>query len=42
MADNSEFKEVYNVWYFLAAVVTLLALPLMHIVLGWYTFVISQ
>ena len=42
MADDGEFKEVFNVWYFLAAIATLLAFPLMHILLGWYTFVISQ
>ncbi|MDM7860246.1 hypothetical protein QTP81_06535 [Alteromonas sp. ASW11-36] len=42
MADNSEFKEVYNWWYFLAALGTLVALPLMHIVLGWIVFFFSH
>jgi hypothetical protein len=42
MADNGNFKEVYNVWYFLAAVGVLLALPLMHVILGWFTFVIAK
>ncbi|WP_276201937.1 hypothetical protein [Aestuariibacter salexigens] len=38
MADDQNFKEVYNVWYFLGAVATLVALPLMHVILGWLTF----
>ena len=38
MADNSEFKEVYNKWYFLGAVVALLAFPLLPTICGWFTF----
>lgn len=38
MADNSEFKEVYNKWYFLGSLVTLLAFPLLHIICGWFAF----
>ncbi len=38
MANNEDFKEVYNKWYFLGSLVTLLALPLMHIIAGWFTF----
>lgn len=38
MGDTQEFKEVYNVRYFLASVAILLGLPLMHIVIGWFAF----
>lgn len=38
MGESQEFKEVYNVGYFFAALVTLLALPLMHIIIGWFAF----
>lgn len=42
MADNSDFKEVYNGWYFLGALGVLLVLPLMHILAGVYQFVLSN
>jgi hypothetical protein len=42
MASNSDFKEVYNWWYFLAALGVLLLFPLMHIGLGWYVFFFSR
>jgi hypothetical protein len=32
MSDDTEFKEVFNWWYFFAIVVTLVAFPLLHIV----------
>lgn len=38
MAEHGEFKEVFNWWYFLACVVTLVAFPLMHVIAGWFTF----
>lgn len=42
MADNSEFKEVYNWQYFFLALGVLVMIPLMHIVLGWYVFYFSH
>ena len=39
MTENTEFKEVFNWWYFIGIVVTLLAFPLLHVLAGWYAFV---
>ncbi|MFT4653940.1 MAG: hypothetical protein ACJA0G_001812 [Kangiellaceae bacterium] len=32
MSDNTEFKEVFNWWYFFGIVGILVAFPLLHIV----------
>jgi hypothetical protein len=42
MSNDTEFKEVFNGWYFLGGLVVLLALPLMHILAGWYVFFFSN
>ena len=42
MSNDTEFKEVFNGWYLLAILVTLLALPLMHIISGWYVLFFSN
>ncbi|WP_261348343.1 hypothetical protein [Alteromonas oceanisediminis] len=42
MGNNSDFKEAFNWWYFGAILVTLLALPLMHVILGWIVFFFSN
>lgn len=42
MSDDTEFKEVFNPWYFLGILVTLLVFPLMHILAGWYVFFFSN
>ncbi len=41
MAGNEDFKEVFNWWYFLGAVVALLAFPLLPTLAGWFTFYFS-
>ncbi len=38
MQDHSAEKDPFNWGYFFAAVAVLLALPLMHVILGWLTF----
>ncbi|WP_281358651.1 hypothetical protein [Alteromonas ponticola] len=38
MADNIKFNEPFNWWYFFAIIAVLVALPLMHIIAGWFTF----
>ena len=42
MSNDTEFKEVFNGWYFLGVLGVLLALPLMHILAGWYVFFFSN
>jgi hypothetical protein len=42
MSNDTEFKEAFNGWYLLVILGTLLALPLMHIVSGWYVFFFSN
>ena len=42
MADDGEFNEAFNWWYFLGIVLALLAFPLMHIVAGIYVFLVSN
>lgn len=42
MGDNTEFKDVFNWWYFLAILGALLAFPLLHILAGWYVFFFSH
>lgn len=42
MADDSQFKEVYNWWYFLGALVALLAFPLLPTICGWFAFYIGK
>ena len=42
MSNDTEFKEVFNGWYFLGVLVILLAFPLMHILAGWYVFFFSN
>ncbi|MFT5278370.1 MAG: hypothetical protein ACI8VI_002015 [Granulosicoccus sp.] len=42
MGDETDFKEVFNGWYFIAILVVLVALPLMHILAGWYVFFFSK
>lgn len=42
MSNDTEFKEVFNGWYFGGGLVVLLALPLMHILAGWYVFFFSN
>lgn len=36
--DNEELRDPFNFSYLLAALVVLLALPLMHIIIGWKIF----
>lgn len=38
MQDDSQFKDPFNWGYVFAAVGVLLALPLMHVILGWFVF----
>ena len=38
MGQQTEFKEVFSWWYLLAALVTLLAFPLLHVIAGWFRF----
>lgn len=42
MGDNTEFKEVFNWWYFLGILGVLLVFPLLHILAGWYVFFFSH
>jgi hypothetical protein len=42
MSDDTEFKEVFNWWYFFGIVGALIALPLLHIIAGWYVFFFSK
>ncbi len=38
MQDDKSLQDPFNWRYFLAAVGTMLALPLMHVILGWFVF----
>ena len=38
MQDEQEFKDPFNFTYFLIAEGLLVALPLMHAVIGWFVF----
>ncbi|MGS2721838.1 hypothetical protein [Paraglaciecola aestuariivivens] len=38
MQDNNSLQDPFNWGYFFAAVGVLLALPLMHVILGWFVF----
>ncbi len=41
MHNNEQTKESYdpfNATYFLVALVVLLAMPLMHVIMGWLTY----
>lgn len=42
MGDIKNFKEAFSGLYFFAILAVLLMFPLMHVLLGWYTFVISK
>ncbi|MFC4701739.1 hypothetical protein ACFO4O_16425 [Glaciecola siphonariae] len=42
MADNEDFKEVFNWWYLLVIVLALVAFPMLHILAGWYVFFFSN
>ncbi len=42
MSSETEFKDPFNVWYFLAAIVALLAFPLLNAICGWFVFYINQ
>ncbi|WP_257721080.1 hypothetical protein [Lacimicrobium alkaliphilum] len=35
MHQDNEFKDPFNMKYLLAALVVLLALPLLHVILAW-------
>ncbi len=38
MAGDDNFKESYNMWWFLGSVAVLIAFPLLHVICGWFTF----
>ncbi|GGO72294.1 hypothetical protein [Bowmanella pacifica] len=38
MHHDENFKDPFNVKYLLAALVTAVALPLLHVVLGWFVY----
>lgn len=38
MHQDNELKDPFNWGYFIAVLVVLLALPLMHVILGWLVF----
>ncbi|MFQ3235610.1 MAG: hypothetical protein ACI9C4_001172 [Paraglaciecola sp.] len=38
MQKNDGSHDPFNMGYLVAALVTLLALPLMHVILGWFVF----
>lgn len=38
MQQNTSLKDPFNFKYLLAVLVTLLALPLMHPILGWFVY----
>jgi hypothetical protein len=40
MQNNDVSHDPFNMWYLVAALVTLLALPLMHVILGWFVYYI--
>lgn len=40
MSGNEDFKEVFNWWYVLAILVTLVALPLLPTLTGIYTWLL--
>ena len=42
MSSDSNFKDPFNVWYFLAAVAVLLAMPLLNAICGWFVFYITK
>ena len=42
MSDNTDFKDPFNVWNFLAALGVLLAMPLLNAIVGWFVFYILK
>ena len=42
MADEGNFKEVFNWWYFLGILLAFVAFPLLHILGGVYVYVIGN
>ncbi|WP_255456464.1 hypothetical protein [Paraglaciecola sp. L3A3] len=40
MHDEKEFKDPFSFTHFLIAVGLLVALPLMHVVIGWFVYYI--
>jgi hypothetical protein len=38
MQDNNGSQDPFNFTYLAAGLLTLLALPLMHVILGWMVF----
>ncbi len=42
MSSDTNFKDPFNVWYFLAAIGILVALPLLNVICGWFVFYFSK
>lgn len=42
MSDGSNFKDPFNIWYLLAALGVLMAMPLLNMICGWFVFYITK
>ncbi|WP_277603529.1 hypothetical protein [Bowmanella dokdonensis] len=38
MQQDQQLQDPFNVKYLLAALVTLVALPLLHVICGWFVY----
>jgi hypothetical protein len=42
MSNEENFKDPFNMVYFLAALGVLVAMPLLNVLCGWYVFYFSK